>query len=80
MHVKDVQYLLAFREHMNTTNMQIQSLQRELNNRKKKDQSLKTIQVLTKDVMKLREQCNQLNEERESTGPSFRALRRKPLP
>jgi hypothetical protein len=74
MQVKDVQYLLAFREHMNTTNMQIQSLQRELNNKKKKDQSLKTIQVLTKDVMKLREQCNQLNEERESKSLFLRAL------
>jgi hypothetical protein len=74
MQVKDVQYLLAFREHMNTTNMQIQSLQRELNNKKKKDQSLETIQVLTKDVMKLREQCNQLNEERESKSLFLRAL------
>lgn len=46
--------------------MQIQNLIKELHNKKKKDQNLKTIEILTKDVLRLRDQCVQLNDEKES--------------
>lgn len=65
LNAKDVQYLLAFKEHMVSTNMQIESLRRELASRKRRDMSVKAIQLLTKDVDKLRIQCDILNKERE---------------
>lgn len=70
LNAKDVQYLLAFKEHMTSTTMQIEQLRRELQSKQRLDMSVKAIELLQKDVNKLRFQCDVLNKEREQLSDS----------
>ena len=45
LNAKDVQYLLAFKEHMTSTTMQIEQLRRELQSKQRLDMSVKAIEL-----------------------------------
>jgi vacuolar-type H+-ATPase subunit I/STV1 len=77
METRDVQYMVAFKEHMSATNMQIEALKKEITSKNKRDMSSKAIELLSKDVKKYKEHCDILFKEREKLAEENKRLKER---
>lgn len=77
MDTQNVQYMVAFKEHMSATNMQIEALRKEITSKNKKDMSSKAIELLSKDVKKYKEHCDTLYKEREKLAEENKHLKER---
>lgn len=77
MDTQNVQYMVAFKEHMSATNMQIEALRKEITSKNKKDMSSKAIELLSKDVKKYKEHCDTLYKEREKLAEENKRLKER---
>ena len=72
-----MQYMVAFKEHMSATNMQIEALRKEIASKNKKDMASKAIELLSKDVKKYKEHCDILYKEREKLAEENKDMKEK---